>query len=87
MHLACHKECTQLNFYPINGLFDEKKGWHTYIYNAYHGACILHTACNASHMHAEGWTECILPSTLLEIDFLIPYGLLLVLILEEIKQG
>ena len=43
------------------------KGWHTSINNTYHGACILHQhACGMHyHMHAEGWTEWMLPSTLL----------------------
>ena len=55
------------------------KGWHISISNGYHAACIQHAA---SHMHAEWWTGCMLTSTLQEMDFLIPYGLLLVFILE-----
>ena len=40
--IACLTECTQLNFYPINGLVDDKKKRITYIsnFNAYHAACI-----------------------------------------------
>ena len=50
IQIACIRKWTQINFYPKNGLVDEKtKGWQ-YLFLTI--IIKMHPACDTSHMYA-----------------------------------